>query len=112
MRFGSEVDSELDRLLASWGDEGYLKQWGHPFPHEAHLKLKQALECDRNHRKARCDVSFFPCSLGGVQVVVLEKSGFELCLAKMSSLRNRAQSLTVKTALGSCASPRIRRTFI
>jgi hypothetical protein len=77
VRFGSEVDSELDRLLASWGDEGYLKQWGHPFPHEAHPKLKQALECDRNHRKARCDVSFFPCSLGGVQVVVLEKSGFE-----------------------------------
>src|ERR1035437_5287381 len=30
----------------------------------------------------------------------------ELCLAKMSSARNRARSLTVKTALGSCASPK------
>jgi hypothetical protein len=30
----------------------------------------------------------------------------DLCLAKMSSARNRAQSLTVKTAVGSCASPK------
>ena len=29
-----------------------------------------------------------------------------LCLAKMSSARNRAQSLTVKTALGSCDLPK------
>ena len=41
-------------------------------------------------------------------VVGWHRAGFTLylCLAKMSSARNRAQSLTVKTALGSCASPK------
>ena len=35
----------------------------------------------------------------------LHQSGAQLCLAKMSSARNRAHTLAVKTPLGSCASP-------
>jgi hypothetical protein len=38
--------------------------------------------------------------------ILMTPGVFLLCLAKMSSARNRAQCLTVKTAPGSCASPK------
>lgn len=48
LHFGSEVESTLQKLLAEWGEERYLTQWGHAFPHEAHGKLSQALKIERN----------------------------------------------------------------
>jgi hypothetical protein len=50
VHFGSEVDKELDALLCKWGEEGYLKQWGHRFPKEAHAALKQAIDLERLRR--------------------------------------------------------------
>lgn len=41
--FAKQVDAVLDRLLAEWGAEGYEQEWGYPFPHEAHLRLKQGI---------------------------------------------------------------------
>jgi hypothetical protein len=52
LRFSEQVDRELDGLLAAWGDDGYLKKWVlHPFPHEAHAKLRQGIQREREHRK-------------------------------------------------------------
>lgn len=44
LHFCSELDRELDGLVATWTAEGYEKQWHHPFPQEAHGKLKQAIK--------------------------------------------------------------------
>ncbi len=52
LHFGSEVDRQLDALLASWGADGYMKQWRYSFPQEAHDKLKRALKAERERRKA------------------------------------------------------------
>ena len=46
LHFCSELDKEVDGLLATWTAEGYGKRWHHPFPHEAHGKLKQAIKSD------------------------------------------------------------------
>jgi hypothetical protein len=51
LHFGSEVESTLQKLLTEWGEERYLTQWGHEFPHEAHRKLTQALKIERNVRE-------------------------------------------------------------
>jgi hypothetical protein len=48
LHFGSEVETALQKLLAEWGEERYLSQWGHAFPHEAHHKLTQALKTEQN----------------------------------------------------------------
>ena len=52
LHFSSEVDRELDGLLAEWGADRYLKQWHYPFPQEAHNKLKQAIKLECEHREA------------------------------------------------------------
>ena len=52
LHFGSEVESTLQKLLDEWGEESYLKKWGHPFPQEAHRKLGQAINIERKLRKA------------------------------------------------------------
>jgi hypothetical protein len=52
LHFCSEVSRELDSLLATWGEEGYLKKWMHPFPREAQLKLKQGIKVERERRQA------------------------------------------------------------
>jgi len=46
LHFCSELDRELDGLLAAWTAEGYQRQWHHPFPQEAHGKLKQAIKAE------------------------------------------------------------------
>jgi hypothetical protein len=51
LHFSAEVDRELDGLLATWGEQEYLKKWRYPFPHEAHSKLKQGIEREKEHRK-------------------------------------------------------------
>jgi hypothetical protein len=51
LRFSRQVDTELDGLLATWGEDGYLKKWHlHPFPHEAHTKLKQRIKMESERR--------------------------------------------------------------
>jgi hypothetical protein len=50
LHFSSEVDNQLDELLAEWSAERYLKQWHYPFPHEAHYKLKQAIKLEQRRR--------------------------------------------------------------
>jgi hypothetical protein len=52
LHFSAEVQRELDNLIATWGEEGYLKQWGYPFPHKAYRKLEQAMRSERERRKA------------------------------------------------------------
>jgi hypothetical protein len=47
----SEVESALQKLLDKWGEDGYLKQWGYPFPKEAHFKLVQAIKMLRNQHE-------------------------------------------------------------
>jgi hypothetical protein len=51
LRFSGQVDRELDGLLATWGEEGYMKKWRYPFPHEAHAKLRQGMQRERERRK-------------------------------------------------------------
>jgi hypothetical protein len=51
LRFCAQLDRELDQLLATWGAEHYLREWRHPFPDEAHLKLKQMIQNERGRRK-------------------------------------------------------------
>jgi hypothetical protein len=51
LRFSGQVDRELDGLLATWGKEGYLEKWRHPFPHEAHNKLRRGIQRERECRK-------------------------------------------------------------
>jgi hypothetical protein len=52
LRFSEQVDRELDLLLATWGEDGYLKKWHlHPFPGEAHAKLKHAIRMESERRK-------------------------------------------------------------
>ena len=50
LRFSAEVKRELDRIIADWGDEGYLKQWRHPFPHEAYRKLEIGIRSELKRR--------------------------------------------------------------
>jgi hypothetical protein len=52
LRFSRKIDRELEGLLATWGEEGYLNKWHYTFPHEAHTKLKQGIQREREHRKA------------------------------------------------------------
>jgi len=52
LHFCSEVDRQLDGLLATWTAEGYQRQWHHPFPQEAHSKLKQAIESEAQSANA------------------------------------------------------------
>ena len=49
VRFGSDVDTQLENLLSTWGADGYAKHWHYPFPQEAHEKLKHALKIGRAH---------------------------------------------------------------
>lgn len=46
LHFSEEVKRELDRLIADWGEEGYLKQWRHPFPHEALRRLEVGIRSE------------------------------------------------------------------
>lgn len=41
--FAIQVDRELHRLLDKWGLDGYLREWKHPFPVEAHQRLRQVI---------------------------------------------------------------------
>jgi hypothetical protein len=50
LRFGSDVGTQLENLLFTWGADGYAKHWHHPFPQEAHEKLKHALNAARQRR--------------------------------------------------------------
>lgn len=51
LRFSGQVDRELDGLLVTWGADGYLRKWHlHPFPHEAHTKLKQGIQMESERR--------------------------------------------------------------
>ncbi len=51
LRFGGQVDRELDRLLATWGEDGYRKKWHlYPFPRESHSKLKQGIQMESERR--------------------------------------------------------------
>jgi hypothetical protein len=50
LHFGSQVNSALKRLLEDWGDEGYSKKWGHPFPAEAHQRLGEAIAAEQQRR--------------------------------------------------------------
>jgi hypothetical protein len=51
LHFSSEVERALQKLLDGWGEERYLKEWGHAFPLEAHRKLSQAIKMERNLRE-------------------------------------------------------------
>jgi hypothetical protein len=51
LHFSTEVKRELDRIIADWGDEGYLKQWHHPFPHEAYRKLEIGIRSELKRRE-------------------------------------------------------------
>lgn len=51
LHFSSQVENVLQKLLDEWGEESYLKKWGHPFPQEAHRKLGQAINIERKLRK-------------------------------------------------------------
>ncbi len=53
LHFCTELDRELDGLLATWTAEGYEKQWNHPFPQEAHGKLKQAISSEAQSRNSQ-----------------------------------------------------------
>jgi hypothetical protein len=50
LHFGSEVEKALRTLLEEWGETGYFQQWGYAFPHEAHRRLSEAIEMERNRR--------------------------------------------------------------
>jgi len=52
LHFSAEVQRELHNLIATWGDDGYQKQWRYPFPHEAYRKLEQGMRSERERRKA------------------------------------------------------------
>jgi hypothetical protein len=51
LHFSEEVKRELDRLIADWGEEGYLKQWRYPFPHEALRKLGVGIRSELERQK-------------------------------------------------------------
>jgi hypothetical protein len=51
LHLSSEVKRELDNLIATWGTEGYLKQWRHPFPQDAYRKLELGMKSERERRK-------------------------------------------------------------
>jgi hypothetical protein len=46
LHFCSELDRELDGLLATCTAEEYEGRWHHPFPQEAHCMLKQAIKSE------------------------------------------------------------------
>jgi len=50
VHFGSEVENAFQKLLDEWGEQGYLNNWGHPFPEKAHRKL--ALRIDKERKNA------------------------------------------------------------
>ncbi len=42
-RFATQVRGQLRRLLDSFGEEGFRKRWGYPFPLSAYLRIEAAL---------------------------------------------------------------------
>ena len=49
--FANQVDQELQRLLDKWGLDGYLREWReHPFPVEAHQRLRQNIAAYETNR--------------------------------------------------------------
>ena len=53
LHFSSQIEDALRRLLDEHGEKAYLENWGYPFPHEAHRKLRQAINVERKRADSR-----------------------------------------------------------
>src|SRR5580704_2138896 len=91
----------LGKDVATWTAEGYQRQWHHPFPQEAHGKLKQAPRdwCARRRMKAFLESLSF--SSGAVLIAVLSAGVVGYCAS-------HARHLYEKFGLSSC--PSLSRT--
>ncbi len=57
LKFATKLKKQLDQLLTTWGDEGYKRTWGYPFPQTELQKLKHLLSDARHLRKKNAALS-------------------------------------------------------